>query len=110
METHHPDISRRYPRVRHSNAKMEAILVCGSMENGGMFCSRHGPWIFKKGGVFGSQHPWIYGKLHGMGGKIVSDRLAWPPFFHQSAVPGRYHTDIHRTNNRKIMVMTLISH
>ncbi len=52
-------------RVRHSNAKMEAMLVCGSMENGGMFD----------------------GKLHGKEGKIVSDRLAWLPFFHLSAVP-----------------------
>ncbi len=40
------------PRVQHSNAKMEAMLVCGSMENGGMFCLRHGPWTFKKRGCF----------------------------------------------------------
>ena len=39
-------------RVWHSNAKMEAMLVCGSMENGGMFCVRRGPWIFQKRGCF----------------------------------------------------------
>ncbi len=30
----------------------------------------------------------IVGKLHGNGGKIISGRLAWLPFSHQSAVPG----------------------
>ena len=47
------------PQARHCGAKMEAVLVCNSMEKGGIFCGRHGPWIGKKGASFGSQPPWI---------------------------------------------------
>ena len=36
---------------QHSDAKMEAMLVCNSMKKGGIFCGRHGPWICKKGGL-----------------------------------------------------------
>ena len=39
-----------------SGAKMEAMLVCDSIEG---FCCRHGPYICKKGCVFGSQLPLI---------------------------------------------------
>ncbi len=34
-------------QARHSGAKMEAMVVCNSMEKRGMCCWRHGPWIFK---------------------------------------------------------------
>ena len=37
---------------------------------------------FSKGGLNGWKTGWKGG------GKIVSDRLAWLPFLHQSAVPG----------------------
>ena len=44
-------------QAQHCGSKMEAMLVRNSMEKGGIFW--HGPWICKKGGIFGSQPPRI---------------------------------------------------
>ncbi len=49
-------------RARHCIMKMEAMLVCSSMEKGCIFWYGHGPWICKKWGVSESQPPWILKK------------------------------------------------
>ncbi len=46
------------PRGSQSLWKCALTLVRKSMEKGGLFNPLHGPWIFRKGGVF-----WV--KLHG---------------------------------------------